>query len=305
MFYVLIFFDNLNLAELLLQIEGIRLIFILTGLINFIPDSDFLKIIIMSEYSSIILEIDERIATITINRAKALNALNKDVFNDLDAVLDDLRKESIDGIIITGSGEKAFAAGADISEFSSLGLDGAAKMSQRGHDVFFKIEQYPKPIIAAVNGFALGGGCELALACHMRIAGAKARFGQPEVNLGIVPGYGGSQRLIQLIGKGKAMELLLTGNMIGADEAVSLGLANYSVEVGEEQNKAKELIQLIGKKAPLAIKETINLVNAYFDKSKEGFSEEVNTFGVLSNTADFKEGASAFLEKRKAKFTGE
>jgi len=166
------------------------------------------------------------------------------------------------------------------------------------------IERFAKPVIAAVNGFALGGGCELAMACHMRIAGANAKFGQPEVNLGIVPGYGGSQRLVQLIGKGKAMELLLTGNMIGAEEAHALGLANTVTEAGAEVETASAMIHKIAKKAPLAIGETIRLVNAYFDKEKEGFSEEVNTFGALSNTADFKEGATAFLEKRKANFIG-
>ncbi len=258
----------------------------------------------MQTYNSILVEDLEGLILVTINRPKALNALNTSVFDDLENLMNTLNPAQVKGIVITGSGEKAFAAGADISEFSSLGIDGAQNMSKRGHDIFFQIERFPKPVIAAVNGFALGGGCELAMACHMRVVGPNAKFGQPEVNLGIVPGYGGSQRLIQLIGKGKAMELLLTGNMVSADEALNLGLANVITEEGGEVEKAKELILRISKKAPLAIGETIRLVNAYFDKSQEGFSEEVKTFGALSNTADFKEGASAFLEKRKANFTG-
>ncbi len=258
----------------------------------------------MQTYQSILVEDKEGIIHVTINRPKALNALNKSVFDDLENLMNELDPTKVKGIIITGAGERAFVAGADISEFDSLGDNGAKQMSQRGHDIFFMIERFAKPVIAAVNGFALGGGCELAMACHMRIAGANAKFGQPEVNLGIVPGYGGSQRLIQLIGKGKAMELLLTGNMIGAEEAHRLGLANVVVEAGAEVDTAVEYIQRIGKKAPLAIGETIRLVNAYFDMQKEGFSEEVNTFGTLSNTADFKEGAAAFLEKRKADFKG-
>jgi len=258
----------------------------------------------MGEYKSIVVEDLDGTIVLTINRSKALNALNVSVFDDLESLFTKLDPSQVKGVIITGSGEKAFAAGADISEFSSLGKDGAQNMSQRGHDIFFMIERFPKPVIAAVNGFALGGGCELAMACHMRVAGPNAKFGQPEVNLGIVPGYGGSQRLVQLIGKGKAMELLLTGNMIGAEEAHRLGLVNAVTEQGAEVEKAKELIAKIAKKAPLAIGETIRLVNAYFDKQAEGFSEEVKTFGVLSNTEDFKEGATAFLEKRKADFTG-
>lgn len=258
----------------------------------------------MQTYNSILVEEKEGIVYVTINRPKALNALNRSVFDDLENLMHDLDPSNIKGVIITGAGEKAFVAGADISEFNALGKDGAQKMSKRGQDIFFLIEHFAKPVIAAVNGFALGGGCELAMACHMRVAGPHAKFGQPEVNLGIVPGYGGSQRLIQLIGKGKAMELLLTGNMIGAEEAHNLGLANAVTEAGAEVAKAAEMISKIAKKAPLAIGETIRLVNAYFDKQKEGFTEEVNTFGTLSNTADFKEGAAAFLEKRKANFTG-
>lgn len=258
----------------------------------------------MQSYNSILVQEKEGIVYVTINRPNALNALNKSVFDDLESLMNNLDASQIKGVVITGAGEKAFVAGADISEFNDLGVDGAGNMSKRGHDIFFMIERFAKPVIAAVNGFALGGGCELAMACHMRIAGANAKFGQPEVNLGIVPGYGGSQRLVQLIGKGKAMELLLTGNMIGAEEAHALGLANTVTEAGAEVETASAMIHKIAKKAPLAIGETIRLVNAYFDKEKEGFSEEVNTFGALSNTADFKEGATAFLEKRKANFIG-
>ena len=159
-------------------------------------------------------------------------------------------------------------------------------------------------MIAAVNGFALGGGCELAMACHIRIASEKARFGTPEVNLGIIPGFGGTQRLTQLVGKGKALELLMTGDMINAVEALKLGLVNYVVPEGEEILRSKEIIQKIGAKAPLAISKVIATVNAYFDKTKDGYEEEIANFGFLTETEDFKEGAAAFLEKRKAEFNG-
>ncbi len=258
------------------------------------------------DYQSLLVSYEDGIATVTINREKALNALNKTVFAELRhffSVEGPARKDLI-GVVITGAGSKAFAAGADIKEF--MGLDGekAMALSQNGHEVFFIIEQFPKPVIAAVNGFSLGGGCELAMACHMRIAGAKARFGQPEVNLGLTPGYAGSQRLIQLIGKGKALELLLTADMIGAEEAHRLGLANHVVEQGEEVAKAKEILKKIGTKAPLAIAKTIECVNAYFDKNANGFQTEVKAFGFLAETEDFREGSNAFIEKRKAEFKG-
>ncbi len=258
------------------------------------------------DYQSLIVSYEDGIATITINREKAMNALNKTVFAELKHffAVEGPSKSDLTGVIITGAGSKAFAAGADIKEFLALDESKAKAMSQFGHDVFFLIERFPKPVIAAVNGFALGGGCELSMACHMRVAGAKARFGQPEVNLGIIPGYGGSQRLVQLIGKAKAMELLLTADMIGAEEAHRLGLANHVVEVGEEVEASIKILKKIATKAPIAIAKTIESVNAYFDKNTDGFGFEVDSFGYLADTADFKEGAAAFIEKRKANFTG-
>lgn len=259
------------------------------------------------EYQSLLISYNEGICTITINREKALNALNKTVFDELGHYfsVEGPSRKDLRGVIITGAGAKAFAAGADIKEFMALDEERAAAMSRKGQQIFFLIERFDKPVIAAVNGFALGGGCELAMACHMRIAGAKARFGQPEVNLGICPGYAGTQRLVQLIGKSKAMELLLTADMIKADEALSLGLVNHVVEPGEEVAKAEEILRKIATKAPLAIAKTIECVNAYYDKNEDGFEYEVKTFGVLANTHDFKEGASAFIEKRTANFKGE
>lgn len=253
----------------------------------------------------IIREDQDGIVILTINRPKALNALNNDVFEEFDRLFNDAIDPSIvKGVIITGSGEKAFVAGADIKEFLSLDQSGAERLSKRGHDVFNAIESFPKPVIAAVNGFALGGGCELAMACHMRIAGANARFGQPEVNLGILPGYGGTQRLPMLIGKGKAMELMLTADMVDAVEAHSLGLVNHVTESGEEVNTAKRIIQKIARKAPLAIAEVIRTVNACFTKDEDGFAQEIASFGSLAASDDFKEGASAFIEKRTANFKG-
>jgi len=256
-------------------------------------------------YENIIVEQKENIAILTINREKAMNALNRYVFDELDhyftAVRDD---KSVAGIVITGAGEKAFAAGADIKEFGGLDADTASKQSKRGQDIFFKIENLNKPVIAAINGFSLGGGNELAMACHMRVASEKARFGQPEVNLGIITGYGGSQRLVQYIGKGKAMELLLTGDMIKADEALRLGLVNHVVPAGEEVNKSLEILQKISTKGPIAVAKMIATVNDYFVKDKDGYHTEVQGFGQCAATEDFVEGAKAFVEKRAANFKG-
>ncbi len=259
------------------------------------------------EYKNLIITEDDGILIVTLNREKALNALNTATMLDLKKFFEEdaPNRSGVKGIILTGSGEKAFAAGADIKEFDGLDEAAGSKMAKRGHDIFFSIERFPKPVIAAVNGYALGAGCELAMACHMRIAGEKALFGQPEVNLGLLPGYGGSQRLVQFIGKGKALELLLTSDMIGAEEAHRLGLANHVVPKGEEVAKAKTIIQKIATKGPLAIAKTIEAVNAYFQYDEDGFSKEVKEFGYLMATADAKEGAAAFVEKRKADFKGE
>ncbi len=257
------------------------------------------------DYKAIEVKNEDGVYVVTLNRPKALNALNKEMIADLNHFMDAaLGFKDLKGIVLTGAGEKAFVAGADISEFTDLGEGGMAELVGPGNRAFDKMERFPKPVIAAVNGFALGGGCEVAMACHMRVAGPSAKFGTPEVNLGLVPGYGGTQRLIQLIGKGKATELLMTGDMIGADEAKTLGLANHVVEAGAEVEKAKSIILKIAKKAPLAIAKVVETVNAYFDKDADGFKVETAAFGDLGNSSDFVEGATAFLEKRKANFTG-
>lgn len=257
-------------------------------------------------YSSLLVQIENNTCTIAINRPDKLNALNRTVIEELGAAVDDIgRNADIRSAIITGAGPKAFVAGADISEFTSLNADGGKDLAQKGQDlVFSKIENSPKPIIAAVNGFALGGGCELAMACHFRIASDNAKFGQPEVNLGLIPGYGGTQRLVQLIGKGRAMELLMTGNMIDAATALQYGLVNYVTTPEELLAKANALTSLINSKAPLAVAGCIKTANAVFDETKNGYAVEIETFGELFDTADAKEGAAAFLEKRKPLFKG-
>ncbi|MBI1227681.1 MAG: enoyl-CoA hydratase [Bacteroidetes bacterium] len=258
------------------------------------------------QYENLLIEIENGIAVVTINRPHALNALNAGTFSDLKKFFgeDSLGIDGLKGVILTGAGEKAFAAGADITEFMKLDVASASQLSKRGQDIFLLIERFAKPVIAAVNGFALGGGCELAMACHMRIAGERAKFGQPEVNLGIIPGYGGSQRLIQYIGKTKAIELLLTADMLNADDALRLGLVNHVVPAGEEVAKASEILEKIATKGPVAVQLVIEAVNAFFAPGEAGFDKEVASFGKAAGTADFKEGASAFLEKRKANFTG-
>ncbi len=246
------------------------------------------------------------IIIVTINREKALNALNNQTMEELKHFFSTVapRRKKAKGIIITGAGEKSFVAGADIKEFLKMDELAARTMAKRGQDIFFMIERFPKPVIAAVNGFALGGGCELAMACHMRIASEKARFGQPEVNLGIIPGYGGTQRLIQHVGKGKAIELMMTGDMIGAEEAKQLGLVNHVVPHDEVVNKAKEILKKIATKAPIAISKVVECTNAYFNETLDGYSVEIDEFATCANTEDFIEGASAFAERRAANFSG-
>lgn len=259
----------------------------------------------MKEYKVLLLTEDEGILTVTINRPKALNALNDSFFKELIQLFNqDIDPDKYKGIIITGSGDRAFAAGADIKEFMSLDRSSAMAMSKRGQIIFSKIENFQVPVIAAVNGFALGGGCELAMACHMRIGHSKSKFGQPEVNLGILPGYGGTQRLAHLIGKSKAMELILTGDMIDGEEALKLGLLNHLCDPNEMIEKAKSIINKIALKAPLAVSESINAVNAVFSSSSNGYQVENDAFGKLAETDDFVEGASAFIEKRKAQWKG-
>lgn len=242
---------------------------------------------------------------ITINRADKMNALNTQLLQELASILEQYKADdAVKGVVITGAGNKAFAAGADISEFQNFDTDGGRKMAANAYPIFKLIECYPKAIIAAVNGYALGGGCELAMACHIRVASTNARFGQPEVNLGIIPGYGGTQRLIQLIGKGKALELLMTGDMVKADQALQLGLVNHLVAQEELLPKCYEILTKIATKAPFAISQIIDCVDAYFTNSKDGFAAEIDAFAACCNTEDFKEGTTAFLEKRKANFKG-
>ena len=257
-------------------------------------------------YSTIITSIENNIFTISINRPDKLNALNKEVIEELSKAIDEIyQDENIKAAIITGSGPKAFVAGADISEFLTLDAAAGKNLSKKGHEeVFNKIENCPKPIIAAVNGFALGGGCELAMACHFRLCSDNAKFGQPEVSLGLIPGYGGTQRLTHLIGKGKAMELMMTGNMITANEASYLGLVNHVTTAEELLPAATKILQTIISKAPLAIAEVIRLVNAAAYDASHGLENEIDAFGKLFSSDDVKEGATAFLEKRKAVFKG-
>ncbi len=256
-------------------------------------------------YTTLLTHLENGIFTIIINRPDKLNALNAAVFTDLNNVVDEINNTAeIKSAIITGAGPKAFVAGADISEFGTLDKTAAMALAKRGQDTFAKIEKSPKPIVAAVNGFALGGGCELAMACHFRVAAENAKFGQPEVNLGLIPGYGGTQRLVQLIGKGRAMELLMSANMIDANTALQYGLVNYVIAAEELLNKTKTILELINSKAPLAIAGCIKAANAVFDETKDGFAEEIKEFGNSFDTEDMKEGTTAFLEKRKAVFTG-
>ena len=248
---------------------------------------------------------EDGILILTINREEAYNALNIAFFKSMDSILDEIYSdEKIKSVILTGKGEKAFAAGADIKEFSSFGANEAKKLSRDGQNVFNRVENCPKPILAAVNGFSLGGGCELAMACHLRVASANAVFGQPEVNLGLIPGYGGTQRLIQLIGKGKALEYLMSAENIKAEEAHRLGLVNYVVERDELMNKSIEILTKINSKAPLAIGRIVECVNSHFTDGIVGFTTEVNLFADSFETEDFKEGVAAFMEKRKAEFKG-
>jgi len=257
-------------------------------------------------FSTLKTSLDSNIFTITINRPEKLNALNITVLNELEEVMKTVYEDNnIKAVIITGAGEKAFVAGADIAEFVALKDDQGAALAKRGQDIFFQIENCPKPVIAAVNGFALGGGCELAMSCHFRLASTNAKFGQPEVNLGLIPGYGGTQRLTMLVGKGKAMELMMAGNMINADEAKAFGLVNYVESPENLIPKTKEILNVILAKSPLAVSKVITAVNAFYESGKDGFNEEVHLFGQVFISNDKKEGTTAFLEKRKPVFRGD
>ena len=257
------------------------------------------------EYNNLIVSKSDKTCTITINREAKLNALNRETLKELsNAIQDSFNDIEVMGIIITGAGEKAFVAGADITEFNNLSIEKGMALAKNGQDIFSFIEKGPKPVIAAINGYALGGGCELAMACHLRVASTNAVFGQPEVKLGLIPGYGGTQRLTQLIGKGKATELMMTAETITAEEALSLGLVNYVVPLESLSEKTEELLKKIISKAPTAITEIIRCVNSFYDHSCNGYDAEVSNFGNCFGTEDFKEGTAAFLEKRKPVFPG-
>lgn len=246
---------------------------------------------------------DDRIAVLTINRPDKLNALNSEVLDEIDEAFSHLKQNgAVKAVIVTGAGDKAFAAGADIKELSHLDSESGKKVSQKGQDIFNKIENFPKPVIAVVNGYALGGGAELAMACHLRIATENAVFGLPEVGLGLIPGYGGTQRLPKLIGRGKAMELILTGDQLSAGEASDFGLVNKKVADGDAVAEARNILTTILKNSPLAVSKAITAINASLTPG--GYAKEAELFGELFETGDFKEGTSAFLEKRDPNFSG-
>lgn len=255
-------------------------------------------------YNNISTENQEDILIISINRPSKLNALNKETLGELhQAIADALTRAEVGGIIITGTGEKAFVAGADISEFSNYNQNEGEELARSGQSkVFDLIANASKPIIAAINGFALGGGLELALACHIRFASDNAKLGLPEVSLGLIPGYGGTQRLTQLVGKGKAMEIILSANMVGAAEAETIGLVNKVVPSAELLEESKALLKTILSRSPKAIAVAILSINSVFDANKSGFETEIEHFGKCFDTEDFKEGVAAFLGKTKPVF---
>jgi enoyl-CoA hydratase len=256
-------------------------------------------------YQTLLTSLEDNILIITINRPDKMNAINNTVMTELAAVIDEVySNDDVRSAIITGAGTKAFVAGADITEFLGLTIEEGNALAKKGQDTFQKIEDCPKPVVAAVNGFALGGGHELAMACHIRVASENAKFGQPEVNLGLLPGYGGTQRLVQLIGKGRAIEMMITANMIDANTALQYGLVNHVVPQEELLNKAKSILAISNSKAPLAIAKCIEAANAVFDETKNGYEVEMRGFGNCFGTEDMKEGTAAFLEKRKAEFKG-
>jgi enoyl-CoA hydratase len=258
------------------------------------------------DFSNLIIQNEDKIAVLTINRPDQLNALNIKTIDELSAALDELQNDkNVQVIIITGSGEKAFVAGADIKEFYQFDVEKGKQLSRDGHvKLFNKIENLDKPVIAAVNGFALGGGLELAMACHIRLASHGAKMGLPEVSLGVIPGYGGTQRLAHLAGKGKAMEMIMTAQMISAEEAMECGLVNDVTTQGELVEKCREIARKIIKNSPIAVGGAIRAVNAGYQDGVDGFEREIEEFGKCFGTGDFKEGTTAFVEKRKPEFPG-
>lgn len=257
-------------------------------------------------YENILSETANGIATITINRPTKLNALNKQTIQELHDAFEALESDTaVRVIILTGGGEKAFVAGADISEFANFSIEEGAQLAAQGQELLFDfVQNLRTPVIAAVNGFALGGGLELAMSCHFRIASDNAKMGLPEVSLGVIPGYGGTQRLPQLVGKGRAMEMIMTAGMVSAEEAKSYGLVNHVVPQAELLECCNGIAQKIIKNSPAAIGQAIKAVNANFEDGVNGFKTEIKAFGKCFGTEDFREGTTAFLEKRKAAFSG-
>ena len=255
---------------------------------------------------NILIEKKDNLALVTINRPTKLNALNKATIEELHTAFDELNQNNQTKVIIlTGSGEKAFVAGADISEFAHFSVTEGEQLAAKGQELLFDfVQNLQTPVIAAVNGFALGGGLELAMSCHFRIASTNAKMGLPEVTLGVIPGYGGTQRLAQLIGKGRAMELIMTANMIDAETAKTYGLVNHVVPQEELIDLAKSIATKISNNSSVAIAKAIDAINANYQDGVNGFETEVKNFGFCFGTEDFKEGTTAFLEKRKAVFTG-
>jgi enoyl-CoA hydratase len=248
----------------------------------------------------------DHVLTVTLSRPKALNALNLELMDGLHEIIRELyQNDDTRGIILTGDGDKSFVAGADIKELAALTSAEALALSRKGQEVFRLIEESPKPIIAAVNGIALGGGCELAMACHLRVASENATFGQPEATLGIIPGYGGTQRLAQLVGRGKALELMLTGEAISAQEAYAIGLVNHIVSGRDElMNLASNIMKKIMANGPIAVSNIIKSVNAGNTHAQQGYATEAENFAACADSEDFKEGTIAFIQKRKPKFKG-
>ncbi len=261
----------------------------------------------MTDFQNILTESKDGVLYLTINREPSLNALNFNTLEEIKTIFEEVvDNKEIKAVIITGAGEKAFVAGADIKEIAELNEVNARKFAENGQEIFSMIENCSKPVIAVTNGYTLGGGCELAMACHMRVATENAKFGQPEVNLGIIPGYGGTQRLTMLVGRGKANELMMTGDLIGAEEAKQLGLVNHVCGSKEEAiAKAESILATIMEKAPLAIGMIIDCVNAVYLSEENGYQTEANSFATCVKSGDYVEGTSAFLEKRKPVFRGE
>ncbi len=257
-------------------------------------------------FKTLVVEIEDSIATVTIDRPEKLNALNHIVLQELDTLFKELEDDAtVKGVLLTGAGEKAFVAGADLKEIKELDGESAIKASRLGQQLFNHIESFPKPVMALVNGFALGGGCELAMACHLRLASENAQFGQPEINLGIIPGYGGTQRLPRLIGKTKALELLLTGDMIDAQEALRIGLVNYVVPADRLLDEGKALMKKIITKGSIAVTSILQAVHQGLNQTLDhGLELEAILFGRVCATEDKDEGIKAFFEKRKPQFKG-